>query len=113
MIQRKERPQKPVEDDIRKSGIWDFDAFIAEHGLRPNIYDGTNRIAALYKLELANAWLVEQGKEPVEFNVGWWKSAWMPYETAHPDWCNSEYKEEVKRRRNEWYLANGWEFLAK
>ncbi|BBA65598.1 predicted ORF [Xanthomonas phage XacN1] len=113
MIQRKERPQKPVEDAIRKEGIWDFDAFIAEHGLRANVYDGTSMIAARRKFELANAWLVEQGQEPVEFEVGWWKHAWTPFEKANPGWYNDEYKEEVKRRCNEWYLANGWEFLAK
>lgn len=113
MIQRKERPQKPVEDAIRKSGKVDFDAFIAEHGLRANVYDGTSMIAARHKFELANAWRVEQGLEPVEFDVGWWKSAWVPYEKANPGWYNDEYKEEIKRHCNEWYLANGWEFLAK
>lgn len=113
MIQRKERPQKPVEDAIRKSGICDFDAFIAEHGLRANIYDGTSHIMAYRKFELANAWRVEQGLEPVEFTVGWWNEAWFPFEKANKDWYNDEFKAEVKRRCNEWYLANGWEFLAK
>ncbi len=113
MIQRKERPQKPVEDSIRKSGIWDFDAFIAEHRLRANVYDGTSRIMAEYKLEVANTWLIAQGQEAVEFEVGWWDSAWKPFEQANPNWYTDDFKQEVKRRCDEWYLANGWEFLAK
>ena len=39
---RGEMPQKPVADDIRKSGIWNLD----EMGLKPNNYDAWCRQAA-------------------------------------------------------------------
>lgn len=113
MIQRKERPQRPVEEAIRKNGKVDFDTFIAEHGLRPNTYDGYNRVSSTYKLELANAWRAEQGLEPVEYDVKWWDAAWKPYTTANPGWYSDEFKAEERRRINEWYIANGWEFMVK
>ncbi len=42
IVRRREMPQRPVEEAIRKAGIWDLDALRAGHGLRPNRYDGVN-----------------------------------------------------------------------
>jgi len=39
IIRRKELPQAPVEQMIRKAGVWDLDALIKEHDLQPNGYE--------------------------------------------------------------------------
>lgn len=108
MIQRKERPQKPVEDMIRKTGKWDFDAFIKEHNLRDNHYDGISHIKHQYHTELVNKWLAEQGKKLNNTSDDWYYSTWKPFLDANPDYYNEEYKTELKRRINQWESEHGY-----
>ena len=68
IIRNKEMPQKPVEDAIRKAGIWDLDKLRVEHCLRANHYDGISRVITEHKdnpniNDLCNEWRVANGYE--------------------------------------------------
>jgi hypothetical protein len=107
IIKRKELPQKPVADRIRKGGVWDLDALTVEHGLRANHYDGVSHILADRKYQTYCAWERGNGKEPRPFDSAWW-AGWKEYEAAHPGWYDASWKAEDKRRLDEFRAANGF-----
>lgn len=111
MIQRHERPQKKIEDIIRNTGKWDFDAFIKEHGLRDNMYDALIQIKQQYNHDLVNNWLIKQGKEPynnADKNGYWYTNFWKPFITANPNYYNDDYKTELNKRLDKWKQEHGW-----
>jgi hypothetical protein len=107
MIQRKEMPQKPVENAIRQTGVWDLDALQAEHGLRSNHYDGISGVIAQHKREAYEKWCRENGREPLPFDANWW-AGWKEYTVAYPGWCDAAWKAEDDRLCDEWRATNGY-----
>jgi hypothetical protein len=108
MIQRRQLPQRPVLERIRKAGIWDVDALVAEHGLRPNHYDGVSMAIAMRKRDAYVAWCVERGVEPLPFDGGWW-AGWKDFVDAHPDWNDPAWKAGDDEARLAWRIENGFE----
>lgn len=108
MIKRREMPQRPVERRIREAGVWDLDALVAEHGLRPNHYDGISGVWAAQKYEAYAAWERSEGREPLPFDAGWW-DGWKRYVAAHPDWEDAAWKAEQDRRSDAWRIETGHE----
>ena len=107
-IRSKQMPQRPVENAIRKAGIWDLDALRAEHGLRANHYDGISAVFADMKREVYVAWCREKGVAPLPYDGGWW-DGWKAYVAENPGWRTKEWEVEEKRRCNEWRSRNGYE----
>lgn len=107
MIQRRELPQRPVLERIRKDGIWDMDALAAEHGMKPNHYDGVSMAMAMRKRDAYVAWCAERGVEPLPFDAKWWEG-WREYATAHPGWYDEEWKAGDATAREAWRAANGF-----
>lgn len=106
MIKRREMPQGPVEKRIREAGIWDLDALRAEHGLRPNHYDGVSMVLAQHKYERYSAWERESGREPKPFDAGWW-DGWREFAAANPGWNDEAWKAEDDLLCAEWRRENG------
>jgi hypothetical protein len=106
MIKRREMPQRPVEKRIRDAGIWDLDALAAEHGLRPNHYDGISGVWAAQKYEAYCAWERSEGRDPLPFDAGWW-GGWKRYVAARPDWNDAAWKAEEQRRSDAWRVESG------
>lgn len=107
IIRRKQLPQRPVAEAIRKAGIWDLGAMAAEHGLLPNHYDGISNVLARRKYDTYCAWETANSREPRPFDKHWW-AGWREYTDAHPDWLSAEWKAEDDRRCDEWRIANGY-----
>jgi len=107
MIQRRELPQRPVLDRIRKAGVWDMDALVAEHGLRPNHYDGVSMAYAMRKRDAYVAWCTEEGTEPLPFDAGWW-AGWKAFTDAHPGWYDDAWKAGDAATRETWRTLNGF-----
>jgi hypothetical protein len=107
MIQRRELPQRPVLDRIRKAGIWDVDALVAEHGLRPNHYDGVSMAYAMRKRDAYVAWCGDEGTEPLPFDAGWW-AGWKAFTDAHPGWHDDAWKQGDVAARETWRMEHGF-----
>ena len=107
MIRRRELPQRPVLERIRKAGIWDVDALVAEHGLRPNHYDGVSMAMAMRKRDAYLAWCGETGVDPLPFDGTWW-SGWRLYTDAHPGWHDDAWKAGDVAAREAWRSENGF-----
>jgi hypothetical protein len=107
MIQRRELPQRPVLERIRKDGIWDMAALTAEHGLKPNHYDGVSMAMAVRKRDAYVAWCAERGVEPLPFDAKWWEG-WREYAAAHPGWYDDAWKAGDAEAREAWRAANGF-----
>jgi hypothetical protein len=73
IIKRKQLPQKPVEDSIRKAGIWDLDALTEEHQIRPNRSTFYNRNNGELKYKWYSDFVRSKGEEPKPFDdKSWW-----------------------------------------
>lgn len=108
MIKRREMPQRPVEKYIRDAGIWDLDALVVEHGLRPNHYDGVSGVWETQKYEAYCAWERSEGREPLPLDAGWW-DGWKRYVAANPDWNDAAWKAEQDRLSDAWRIDAGHE----
>jgi len=107
MIKRREMPQSPVADAMRKDGV-DLGAFQKEHNLRINFYSGCCLAQAKFKYETYIAWCHEKGCDGRPFDAGWWKG-WDDFSKAHPDWEESVGKQTYARIREQFIKENGWE----
>lgn len=107
MIQRRELPQRPVLERIRKAGSWDVDALETEHGLRPNHYDGVSMALAMRKREAYLAWCGTTGAEPLAFDGGWW-NGWREFTAAHPEWCDQAWRDGDDAARETWRIDSGF-----
>lgn len=107
MIRRREMPQGPVEQRIRKAGVWDVDALRVEHGLSANHYDGISGVQARQKYEAYCAWERDEGREPMPYDAKWWEG-WRRFADAHPGWHDDAWKAEERRRRDAWRVTNGF-----
>lgn len=87
---RKTMPQGPVEEKIRKAGIWDLDALAKEHNFTVNAYDTVSKFFAETKYNKYCEWVIEQGKTPLVFDGGWWQG-WREYEDAHPNYTEEQW----------------------
>lgn len=112
MIRRREMPQQPVEESIRKMGIWDLEDLKKTHGLRANCYDGIFGEIARHKYEVYADWERSRGNEPVPFDIEWHK-AWKLYVEANPDYKDSDWEAEEDRRIEKWKQDNGYTEEAK
>lgn len=108
MIKRREMPQRPAEKRIRDAGIWDLDTLVAEHGLRPNHYDGISAVWARQKYEAYRAWEQAEGREPLPYDAGWW-DGWKRFVAANPEWQDAAWKAEENRRSDQWRMEAGHE----
>jgi hypothetical protein len=104
IVQRRQMPQAPVERAIRKGGAWDLDALKAEHGLRPNHYDGVSGVLARRKYEAYRAWA---GEAALPYDARWW-AGWQEFAKANPGWDSPAWKAEDERLCAEWRAANGY-----
>jgi len=111
MIQRRELPQKPVLDRIRKAGIWDMDALVTQHDLRPNHYDGVSMAYAMRKRDAYVAWCEGEGTEPLPFDAGWWVG-WKAFADAHPCWNDDAWKADDAAAREAWRIEHGFAVQA-
>lgn len=100
-------PQRPVEKDIRKEGIWDMDALRREFCLRPNQYDGISYVLADQKYRAYMKRKLENGEVPLPFDVRWWKGL-NEYIEHHPEWETDAWKLEEDRLCAEWKKENGY-----
>lgn len=107
MIQRRELPQRPVLERIRKTEVWDVDALVAEHGLRPNHYDGVSMALTMRKRDAYEVWCAERGVEPLPFDAGWW-AGWKEFTEAHPEWYDDAWKAGDAAARKAWRMENGY-----
>lgn len=107
MIRRRELPQRPVAERIRKAGVWDLEALAVEHDLRPNHYDGVSMAMAMRKRDAYVAWCAERGVEPLPFDGSWW-SGWRDYVAAHPNWYDDAWKAGDDDARTAWRTENGF-----
>jgi hypothetical protein len=106
LIKRKQMPQEPVGEAIRKAG-WDLDALKDRHGLRNNEYDGIGLVLARRKYAVYSNWERDRGREPRPFDAHWWEG-WDEYRAAHPDWPAEHWKAEDRRLCDEWRQRNGY-----
>lgn len=109
IIKNKELPQKPVEDAIRKDGIWNLDELKEQHDLRANHYDGISRVMARKKYATYTEWCVANGNQPKPYDAGWWEG-WNEYVAANPGWRTQEYEDSERLAINEWKKDNGYEY---
>lgn len=107
-IQRKSRPQEPIEEKIRESGKIDFDAVIAEYGLRANYYDGPRIIQQNLHKELANKWWFAQGNTEITDPSEWYSTVWAKFVEENHDWRTVELEQQLDVLYNEWYTNNGY-----
>lgn len=107
MIRRRERPQRPVAKRITEAGVWDLDALTAEHGLRPNHYDGISAIRALQQHHEYSAWARSEGRTPIPFGPGWW-DGWREFVAANPSWYDASWKAREAEDRDAWRRDNGY-----
>lgn len=106
LIKRKQMPQEPVEEAMRKAG-WDMDSLKHRYGLRDNEYDGISGILASRKYAAYSDWERERGREPRPFDAYWWQG-WDQYEAAHPDWPDEDWEAEDRRLCDQWRRQNGY-----
>ena len=107
MMKRREMPQKPVEEDMRKDDV-DLDAFQKEHNLRNNFYSGHSAAQAKFKYECYSEWARSTGKKVLPFDAGWW-NGWKDFIKANPDWEEQVGKEAYTLIRNQFIKDNDWE----
>lgn len=107
IVRRREMPQRPVEEAIRKAGLWDLDALKAEHGLRANHYDGVNGVLARRKHAAYSAWAAALGKDVRPYDAKWW-AGWDEYAAAHPGWHDAAWKAEDDRLVEAFRRENGY-----
>ena len=91
LIARREMPQEPVEVVIRRERIWDLDALVCQHGLRPNHYDGVRMVLARRKYEVYRRWELENGGMPRAFEANWWEG-WERFKTENAGWETAEWR---------------------
>jgi hypothetical protein len=106
MIKRRQMPQEPVEEAMRKAG-WDLDALKDRHGLRNNEYDGVGLVLARRKYAAYSDWERDRGRQPRPFEARWWE-AWDEYRAAHPDWPDEGWQAEDRRLCDRWRQQNGY-----
>jgi len=107
MIKRREMPQSPVADAMRKDGV-DLDSFGKEHNLRVNFYSGLSLANAEFKYKTYVAWCHEKGCDGRPFDAGWWKG-WDEFTKNNSDWEEKVGKEAYARIRTQFIKENGWE----
>lgn len=105
--QRKEMPQDPVAQRMKKAG-WDLPAFQKEHGCLDNYYDSVSGIRAKHKREVYEAWCKETNRKPYAYDANWW-SGWKEFTESVLDWESVEYKAETERRVSAWKENSGWQ----
>ncbi len=107
MVRRREMPQRPVEEAIRKAGVWDLDALRVERGLRPNHYDGVSGALARHKYGAYSEWAEGVGRPVLPYDRHWW-TGWRDYEAANPGWRTSEWEAEDARLVLEFKRGSGY-----
>jgi hypothetical protein len=108
MIKRKEMPQRPVEEHIRKAGIWDLDELRRDNGLRPNYYDGISALLAKMKYDAYATWCESENKPALPRDKNWWEG-WKQYTAVHPAWRNADWDAAETEVINKWKLENGFQ----
>lgn len=106
-IQRKSRPQAPVEEKIREAGF-DFDKIIEKYGLRANAYDGTRLILQQIRMELSNAWWISSGHTEIVPDDKWYNIVWTQFVVNNPEWYTNDIDDRLNAMYNEWYIENGY-----
>lgn len=108
-IMHKILPQASVEKSIRKAGIWDLDALTAEHGLRANYYDGTNKIVNDLKKETYVAWCASTGRDPIPTDTRvWWHDGWLEFVASNPSWPDEAWRARSAEAQERWMVDNGY-----
>ena len=106
IIKEGEMPQGPVENAIRKAGIWDLDALRTEHNIRPNCSNNWWRFEAKHRSEAFKAWVEESGSELDPKN---WQLVvnWNQFKEAQPDTEASVWA-KIREDAANWRKENGY-----
>lgn len=105
-LNRKEMPQKPVTDAMRKSGI-DIKARVKAVQGRVNYYDGVSAVISEMKYEAYQSWMHSKGEDPIPRKGLWW-NGWREFAQANPDWYSEEWKSAEKKAIHQWRVDNGF-----
>ena len=107
MTKRKELPQRPVADRIKKAGIWALEDLTKEHGLRANVYDGMSGVSSVLRYAAYSAWAARSGGPVRPWDRHWW-AGWKEFTVANPGWNSDEWKAAEKTALDAWKAENGW-----
>lgn len=100
---RRQMPQAPVVEYIKKAGIWN----LHEMNLRPCRYDGHWAVIHARRYHDYERLAVPLGATRLPLNGEWWP-LWAAYAKSHPDWRTPEVEEGDQAALAEWDRAAGY-----